>query len=277
MTKILKKVLISCHIQFRKNAAQKDYFQVTANPCRCPNAGIVLILTGVLSHAATGLLTTITKCYAKKLLLSSSPKLKPVECGWPAMDYYQENHEIYYEQTVAVNPSVFLNPLLSFLSDGIRVLDVGCGSGRDLLWLKKRGFVVIGFERSEGLAKKAEALVGCPIIRGDFSTYDFSKHFFDAVLLVGALVHLPHEQLDGVLARILECLAPGGILLLSLKKGNGRFTDATGRTFFLWQEESLEPVFNRLNLELLALHENVSALGKADTWLACYLRRGEMP
>jgi len=30
---------------------------------------------------------------------------------------------------------------------------VGCGSGRDLLWLKNRGFKVIGFERPKGLAE----------------------------------------------------------------------------------------------------------------------------
>jgi len=31
--------------------------------------------------------------------------------------------------------------------------ELGCGSGRDLLWLKNRGFHVIGFERSPGLAE----------------------------------------------------------------------------------------------------------------------------
>lgn len=190
------------------------------------------------------------------------------------MDYYQENHESYYEQTVGADPSIFLEPLVAYLRKGAKVLDIGCGSGRDLLWCKKHGFAVTGFERAAGLARKAEKLVGCPIILGDFCVHDFSNHRFDAVLLVGALVHLPHEELEGVLGRILKCLAPGGVVLFSIKKGRESFTDTTDRTYFLWQKESLEPIFSRLGLGLLAFYENVSALGKADTWLTCYLRRG---
>jgi len=38
---------------------------------------------------------------------------------------------------------------------------VGCGSGRDLLWMKKQDFDVIGFERSPGLAELARENAGC--------------------------------------------------------------------------------------------------------------------
>ena len=54
-----------------------------------------------------------------------------------------------------MDPSSFLQPFASHLAEGSLILDVWCGSGRDLLWLKNRGFKVIGFERSKGLAELA--------------------------------------------------------------------------------------------------------------------------
>lgn len=51
--------------------------------------------------------------------------------------------------------------------------------------VKKRGFDVIGFERSPGLAELARDNAGCEVIEGDFETYDFSSILVDAVMLVG--------------------------------------------------------------------------------------------
>ena len=45
-------------------------------------------------------------------------------------------------------PAPFLTPLADRLPAGSLVLDVGCGSGRDLCWMKSKGFRVMGLERS---------------------------------------------------------------------------------------------------------------------------------
>ena len=85
-------------------------------------------------------------------------------------DFYQENFKAYHQKTFSIDPSSFLEPLARRLPAEAFILDVGCGSGRDLLWMKKRGFDVIGFERSPGLAELARDNVGCEVIEGDFET-----------------------------------------------------------------------------------------------------------
>ena len=192
----------------------------------------------------------------------------------PMSDYYQRFARPYNQRTFAVDPAAFLQPLLDILPTGSRILDVGCGSGRDLLWLRRRGFAMTGCERSETLAALAEAQSGCPVIRGDFRTFDFSQFSFEGLLLVAALVHVPHGELAGVLSGILKALRPGGIVLLSLKKGDG-FVDAEGRRFYRWPPALLDPILERLGLVAWRAAELPSAMGAADIWLTRYLRKSE--
>jgi SAM-dependent methyltransferase len=102
-------------------------------------------------------------------------------------DFYQKNYKVYHEKTFSIDPSSFLEPLARRLPAEAFILDVGCGGGRDLLWMKKRGFDVIGFERSPGLAELARDNVGYEVIEGDFETYDFnsivSRLFHESILL----------------------------------------------------------------------------------------------
>jgi cyclopropane fatty-acyl-phospholipid synthase-like methyltransferase len=108
---------------------------------------------------------------------------------------------------------------------------VACGSGRDLCWLKQRGFNVIGFERAKGLAELARENAECRIIEGDFETYDFSNLQVDAIILVGALFHVPHEKFKIVFKNITYGLSESGRVLITLKQGEGTFADEYGRVF----------------------------------------------
>ncbi len=187
-------------------------------------------------------------------------------------DFYREHYQAYSERTFHVNPAAFLTPLLKALPPGASLLDVGCGSGRDLLWFKNKGFQVTGLERSPGLARLARRNAGCQVIEADFETFDFSALAFDAILASGAFVHIPHERLEGVIGSIRRALVPNGLFYLSLKKGKGAETDGTGRTFYLWQASDLRQIFDRLGLAVLNSAKSESALNSKDLWLGYVLQ-----
>ena len=200
------------------------------------------------------------------------------------MDYYQAHSNAYFDETVRVDPAPFLDPLAKRLFPGARVLDVGCGSGRDLLWLESRGFVATGFERSQGLAALARAYSGCPVMAGDFETYDFSSLRADAVMCCGSLVHVPHKRLQWVLKNILHAFppgekspvsdgGPGQIMYISLKEGRGASTDDRGRTFFYWQDQELRSVFAGLGFGVMDFLRSPSADGEGKSWLGYVLVR----
>lgn len=160
-------------------------------------------------------------------------------------DYYQIHAREYFERTVFINPASFLRPFVRFLDPGMSVLDVGCGSGRDLLWLKQLGFLTTGLERSEGMARFARDYSGCDVIPGDFETFDFSKFSVDAILASGAFVHVPHGRLVHTISNVKQALTPGGVFCVSLKHGDGMQTDSFGRQFYFWRTATSGPFLSK--------------------------------
>ena len=108
--------------------------------------------------------------------------------------FYEKNHQEYFNSTVTIDPSRFLSPLADLLKKGATILDVGCGSGRDLAWFAAQGFMPTGFEKAPSLAALARNFSRQPVIVGDFHSYDFSTLRFDALSLVGIelLLELAH-------------------------------------------------------------------------------------
>ena len=190
-------------------------------------------------------------------------------------DYYRTNYRDYHLRTFHLNPTSFLKPLVNVLPNDSTVLDVGCGSGRDLLWLKDRGYRIVGLERSAELAGLAQQKVDCEIIRADFESFDFSTLKFDAVLLIGVLVHVPHPKMLPVLKRIMKALRPGGWILISLKEGQGRMTADDGRVFYLWRQTELSSVFEKLEVQEEASFNQRSVAGTSEIWLTYLLKRPE--
>lgn len=148
---------------------------------------------------------------------------------------------------------------------------MGCGSGRDLLWLKNRGFHVTGFDRSFEMATLARTRVECAVIVGDFMVFDFSRFAMDAVLLVGALVHLPQAQLGKALSNIAAALKEDGLILLTMKEGSGSSTDRDGRVFQYWSDEGLRKLLQRREFHIVHFHRQNSVKNDKDVWLTYVL------
>jgi SAM-dependent methyltransferase len=187
-------------------------------------------------------------------------------------DYYQQHFRNYHEKTFFVDPASFLTPFAESLKPGATILDIGCGSGRDLLWLKKRGFEVIGFERSSGLASLAGKNAGCEVIEGDFETYDFSDLQADALLFAGSLVHVEPDKL----ANLLENITNGTratIVYVSLKQGAGVKTGADGRTFYLWYDKDPRKLFEKLGFQVIDSSTSASLVDSKDIWLGYVLQK----
>lgn len=188
-------------------------------------------------------------------------------------DYYAVHANDYHLKTFHLDPISFLSPICERLPRGARILDVGCGSGRDLLWMKNKGFHVLGFERSLPLASLAIKHVKCAVIVGDFMVFDFSRFSMDAVLVVGALVHLPRDSFCSALANIANAVREQGLILLTMKEGEGTCTDLHGRTFQYWQDADLRRILDAGGFRIVHFHRKRSVKDKQDVWLTYVLTK----
>jgi SAM-dependent methyltransferase len=95
-----------------------------------------------------------------------------------------------------------------------KVLDVGCGRGVTLSFLRAHGFETVGLELSDAAAAHARDVLGLDVRTGDFLDADFEPESFAAIIFWHSLEHLaePMRALD----RARELLAPGGILIVAV-------------------------------------------------------------
>jgi SAM-dependent methyltransferase len=150
-----------------------------------------------------------------------------------SIDFYDANADAYFAETVDTDVGPLRDRFLKHLSPGGRILDAGCGSGRDALAFAKAGFVVTAFDGSAAMARLAARHCCGEVRHMTFAEVRWTGEF-DGVWSCASLLHVPRAELPGVLARLANALRPGGVLFASFKLGTGdrviggrRFTDLT--------------------------------------------------
>lgn len=130
--------------------------------------------------------------------------------------------------------------------DRARVLDLGCGLGRHLLWLASEGFAACGCDvSSTAVAACRDALkasgLRAGVIRAEMAALPFKTNGFDAVIAWDVVFH---STVRGILATVQDvrsCLRQGGLFLLTFNsvessdRLKARHAVATG------EGEELEP------------------------------------
>jgi SAM-dependent methyltransferase len=190
--------------------------------------------------------------------------------------YYDANAQAFYELTVGVDVQHLYGPFLAHLAPGAHILDAGCGSGRDSRHFLAAGYAVTAMEPCDGLASRAEALIGQPVVRRRFAEVDWVEAF-DGVWASASLLHVPKSEIDDALGRLTRALKPGGMLYASFKHGTGERV-RKGRFFNFYDEETLAALLAG-HPDLLpaspARTQDARTAFKGEWWLNAYvLKRG---
>ncbi|WP_407552304.1 class I SAM-dependent methyltransferase [Streptomyces sp. Pv4-95] len=126
---------------------------------------------------------------------------------------------------------------------GSRVLDLGCGTGRDAARLQAAGRQVVGADLSEAMLTHARSHhPGPAYTRADLRRFDLGARAFDAVVCLDSALLYCHtnDELDGLLDSCRRALEPGGLLVAELRNGAyflGRtdLLDAPTEHTFTWR------------------------------------------
>lgn len=101
-----------------------------------------------------------------------------------------------------------------------RILDFGCGPGRDLKTFAALGHSPVGLDGTAAFVAMAREASGCEVWHQDFLELDLPAAHFDGVFANASLFHVPSVALDRVLAQLYATLKPGGVLFSSNPRGH---------------------------------------------------------
>ncbi|MEQ1448506.1 class I SAM-dependent methyltransferase [Acinetobacter lwoffii] len=190
------------------------------------------------------------------------------------IDYYNKHAEEFTASTFEVDMESLYQPFLAELPEGARILDVGCGSGRDTLAFKKKGYQVDAIDYSEELVKKASRITGIPIKLKSFYEVD-DYEAYDGIWACASLLHCERTRLKEVIGKLLRALKPEGVIYMSFKYGDSD-REKYGREFTDLNEQQAQ--------ELLAQFDQVSWVQqwitidkrpeRKEQWLNIILKKG---
>jgi ubiquinone/menaquinone biosynthesis C-methylase UbiE len=114
-----------------------------------------------------------------------------------------------------------LNDLITRLPAGAKVLDAGCGAGLPISQMLSEKFEVTGVDFSEAQIELAKKNVpNGTFICQDMTKLDFPDNKFDGICSYYAIIHIPREEHQLLLANFHRMLIPGGLALLCLGAEN---------------------------------------------------------
>lgn len=183
------------------------------------------------------------------------------------IDYYNINAKEYFNQTNNINMDKQYEFFLKYMPKSGKILDFGCGSGRDSVYFKNLGYDVDSIDGSRELCILAKKYNGVDAKCMGFYGLD-SIDEYDGVWACSSLLHLNRRELLPVLRKISEALKSNGYFYTSFKDGNSVEVYKDGRLYNFVTLPIFESFTKSANLEMVDYYQNVveSGYNKGVVW-----------
>jgi len=186
------------------------------------------------------------------------------------IETYEQIADLYnslYPYVNTENIDFFIDKL-----NGDKVLDIGCGSGRDAEYFVSKGLDVIGIDLSDRFIEISQAKVPkAKFIKMDMRNIDFPVEYFDGIWLMASILHIPKLEIKDTIIKFREVLKTNGIIYISVKLGEGeKFVKrdrykGLEKFFAFYTESEISNLLEDFGFEIIKL--SLYKVPKQDTWI----------
>lgn len=189
------------------------------------------------------------------------------------IQYYNKNAQAYYNKTINVDMSKLYDRFLVYLKECGTIIDIGCGSGRDMKYFADKGYEVEGIDASVEMCRLASSSSLC-VENVTIEEWN-PRRKYDGIWANASLLHISIPQIDSFFTKAESCLKAGGVIFCSMKSGLENESDAEGRYFCSFSEKSMDEILARHPMFLLCdKWYSDDKMGRGDfRWLHFILKK----
>jgi SAM-dependent methyltransferase len=197
------------------------------------------------------------------------------------IESYNKTAEEYYKIVTSFEILPELEKFMNLVKENGNILDLGCGPGHHSRVFVENGFNVEGVDLStEMIAIAKKEVVGGKFQVMDILDLNFEINSFEGIWASASLLHIPKRNLTPVLKELKKLMIKGGVLYISLKKGEGSEVlkdnryGGVDKYYIYYQSEDIEKILTNVGFEIIEKEQK----GKRDyydtnPWIHIFCRR----
>lgn len=174
----------------------------------------------------------------------------------------------------------FSKAFMKLLPEKAKILDLGCGPGRDAKYFSKKGYEVVGVDFSEKMLQIAREIAPkAKFLKQDLRRVKLPINSFDGIWCFFVLLHLKRKEVFQLLKRIQLILKRNGILFIATKYGRGEIIEKEHldeslkmfETYF--QRDEIEQLIRDAGFELLMTDLGYSRYGSDEKNIVVFAKK----
>jgi SAM-dependent methyltransferase len=137
------------------------------------------------------------------------------------LNSYEASAFLYAKNTTDLHPKEEAQKFVSRLPNGAKIIDIGCGPGRDAKVFSGFDLEVVGVDFSAKMIELAKQNASsCSFHVMDVEKLTFAPESFHGIWANCVLLHVPKQNIPSILDKMRIILKPKGVLYLSVKQSH---------------------------------------------------------
>lgn len=187
-------------------------------------------------------------------------------------NYYNINYKEYIQNTINCDMSNHYQKIIKYLPSNSKILDIGFGSGRDMIYFQSQGYIVEGIDTSIEFVNNMKSQ-GYNVKLESVEDMNYIKKY-DAIWACASLLHVKRENLSKVFKRCNKALKENGILYCSFKYGNQEVIK-DNRYFNYINEDIINDILKNNDFTVLDIYKSLDVRKERNTeeWINVIVKK----